>query len=792
MIQVTGANGIVSTVLTDSLGNYTASVYPPGTYTVSEVLQSGWSHSSLPPVGSWSVGVHAGQDFQNIDFGNCQQPCAGSPTASTLDISTGFNQATGVAMPTTAGQRDDDWVVIDDPFPTNALPYHTGGVCQTEFPNGAACPGQTTEPRPAYVIPKGATSWGGPIPVSEWIASNLTSQGTCNGCYQYQFCFCLDAGFQNAQLSGHLFADDEASVFLNNNHILTNPAICKFQTINECQFNTSSQAFFQEGLNCITVEVANTFKEVTGLDIKGTVTADQGLVTNRCCGPGCIFGTKWNDQDADGVKVSGEPELMNWTINLSGGSTTKPPVLTDRDGDYSFCGLLPGTYTVSESLQSGWVQTFPPNQTYTVNLQPGQQVQDINFGNHQPDPGKGTMIIKKIAVGGDATFYYTGTYSAFAITTIAGNGSKAFFNIPPGSYMVNEPLLPPLGWQFTSLVCTDPNGNTTVTGTTANIHLEAGETIICTYANALPTHTPTPTQSPTQTPTPTLRRCAGSEPMCTGLCPEEDQKCCLVGGGEVARCLCLSACPTSTPTRTPTPTPTCFEPISVIISTGRNVVPIGKDQIWSLIGYPTGYLGSRPATVILPNTAWTSLLDAQWISANAGCTNNCPAGTYSYQLCWDQCGPLANSPLLQILAADTATVFLDGPPALATSVPISFKIPETILGFTPGPGMHTLRVDVHNDGLATGMDLSGILSGSVRIVPCQNTPPTCVGDCNTDGAVTVDNLITMVNIALGNADVSICIAGDASGDGQITVDEILTAVNNALNGGPGCGAAGGP
>ena len=40
----------------------------------------------------------------------------------------------------------------------------------------------------------------------------------------------------------------------------------------------------------------------------------------------------------------------------------------------------------------------------------------------------------------------------------------------------------------------------------------------------------------------------------------------------------------------------------------------------------------------------------------------------------------------------------------------------------------------------------------------------------------------MVNIALGNLDVSHCQAGDANGDGQITVDEILTAVNNALNG----------
>jgi hypothetical protein len=58
----------------------------------------------------------------------------------------------------------------------------------------------------------------------------------------------------------------------------------------------------------------------------------------------------------------------------------------------------------------------------------------------------------------------------------------------------------------------------------------------------------------------------------------------------------------------------------------------------------------------------------------------------------------------------------------------------------------------------------------------------CVGDCNTDVQVTVDELVTMVNIALGNSGIAQCPAGDSSGDGLVTVDEILTAVNNALNG----------
>jgi YVTN family beta-propeller protein len=65
---------------------------------------------------------------------------------------------------------------------------------------------------------------------------------------------------------------------------------------------------------------------------------------------------------------------------------------------------------------------------------------------------------------------------------------------------------------------------------------------------------------------------------------------------------------------------------------------------------------------------------------------------------------------------------------------------------------------------------------------CVGGHPTCVGDCRVDRQVTVDELLTMVNIALGNAEVLGCQAGDRDGGGQITIDEILTAVHNALNG----------
>jgi hypothetical protein len=60
----------------------------------------------------------------------------------------------------------------------------------------------------------------------------------------------------------------------------------------------------------------------------------------------------------------------------------------------------------------------------------------------------------------------------------------------------------------------------------------------------------------------------------------------------------------------------------------------------------------------------------------------------------------------------------------------------------------------------------------------------CVGDCNGTSAVTIEELLTMLRIALGAADLPACAAGDVNGDGTIAIDEILTAANAALN---GCG-----
>ena len=64
------------------------------------------------------------------------------------------------------------------------------------------------------------------------------------------------------------------------------------------------------------------------------------------------------------------------------------------------------------------------------------------------------------------------------------------------------------------------------------------------------------------------------------------------------------------------------------------------------------------------------------------------------------------------------------------------------------------------------------------------SPLRCGGDCDGDGAVRVDELITGIAIALGDMPMNACGSLDAAGDGRVTVDEEIAAVKHAL---VGCG-----
>lgn len=71
---------------------------------------------------------------------------------------------------------------------------------------------------------------------------------------------------------------------------------------------------------------------------------------------------------------------------------------------------------------------------------------------------------------------------------------------------------------------------------------------------------------------------------------------------------------------------------------------------------------------------------------------------------------------------------------------------------------------------------------SCLLAPSPILGQTCTGDCDGDGTVTVDEIVTALNIGLGIRPVTDCVAADSSGDGSVTVDEIVTALTLALDG----------
>jgi hypothetical protein len=81
--------------------------------------------------------------------------------------------------------------------------------------------------------------------------------------------------------------------------------------------------------------------------------------------------------------------------------------------------------------------------------------------------------------------------------------------------------------------------------------------------------------------------------------------------------------------------------------------------------------------------------------------------------------------------------------------------------------------------------LALILITSVATPNTRAVAQTCVGDCNGDERVDVNELIVGVNIALGGLAITQCASLD-DGAGTVTVDRLVLAVTNALN---GCGGS---
>ena len=268
---------------------------------------------------------------------------------------------------------------------------------------------------------------------------------------------------------------------------------------------------------------------------------------------------------------------------------------------------------------------------------------------------------------------------------------------------------------------------------------------------------PTPTATPPPTDTPTITPTQGpptETPTETPTVP--------------------TPTPTPSPTLTPTETPFAFIRLgsvtgspgdtvdfdATLITDGAFVVSFQNDVNFDSVRTPIGVLvGGEPDCTI--NSALH--LEPLFLFRPIGCAGvacNVVRGTgFSFQ-------PVA---------------IPDGSMLYRCRVHIA---PDAPIGEYP---LEISRVRLSNPE-ATPVGSVGTSGAVVVVAPPTATPqPTatpirCVGDCNNDGAVTVNDTIVMVNIALETRPVTACPAGDPNENGVITVNEIIQAVNNALVG----------
>ncbi|MGA9115413.1 MAG: SdrD B-like domain-containing protein [Bacteroidota bacterium] len=380
-VAVTGAGGV-----------YSFNNLPAGAYTVSEVLQAGWTQTAPPPPGTWAVNLLPGQAVPSIDFGN---------QLVQVPPDTGKNHfKTWQVLP----QGIDRMVHVRDQFMQDSI--HLMSLEFLSNPVMKIHQGDTS----GIVDPDDHLTWYHAMGRDTLISLEYSNQfGTAAaeiGMVRFLLVPATKAGHGPWDSLDHYKAYE-----IQNPAVLPIPLLLRDQfdtqygfeavdSIRPVYFLTPALKNMEQGMlfDSVTHYVAYLIYpqrflmpplEVGTTDQFGsrTLTVERSaflLVPSLKILPGpqlgSICGSKFDDQDGDGQWDPLEPGLAGWTINLAGPVNTS--VLTGAGGGYCFNNLPAGAYTVSEVLQAGWTQTAPPPPgTWAVNLLPGQAVPSIDFGN---------------------------------------------------------------------------------------------------------------------------------------------------------------------------------------------------------------------------------------------------------------------------------------------------------------------------------------------------------------------------------------------------------------------------
>jgi hypothetical protein len=400
---ITDLNGDGDTTDANEIGYYRFFV-TPGTYTIREELQAGWTQTAPNNAqGEFSVTLAAGQSAHNLDFGN---------------VHTATKTGTKYLDSDADGVRDDgeqglaNWIIYA---------YRDNGTVAGKLDAGDTLLASTT------TNGSGAYSFSNLLPGSYlflegkqagWFESpddDTTSINTVDPTKgEFGYAVTLTSGqtdsgndfgnFQQATKTGTKFNDldgdgvrDPGEPGLAGWVIHLAGTDGQGHAVNVSTTTDASGNYsFTVNPGVYTVSEDQKAGWIQSYpDIPGDGDWDITLTSGQT-DSGNDFGnfqaatktgTKFNDLDGDGVRDAGEPGLAGWVIHLAGTDGQGHPVnvstTTDASGNYSFT-VNPGVYTVSEDQKAGWIQSFPDipgDGDWDITLTSGQTDSGNDFGN---------------------------------------------------------------------------------------------------------------------------------------------------------------------------------------------------------------------------------------------------------------------------------------------------------------------------------------------------------------------------------------------------------------------------
>ena len=221
----------------------------------------------------------------------------------------------------------------------------------------------------------------------------------------------------------------------------------------------------------------------------GAAPSDTGVAFPD--GPGHLFAV-----GASGV-VFGSPTASGIQRSLSIKFTA---AAADADFYWGLRLSVPNEYNSCAQASQAW-----PGASLQSNVGDTPTIADATMlgggGTLQINPNtiatSSSIVINKVANGGDGTFNFTTTgndLANFGITTVSGSGSATFSGVTGGASGGSRTIVETsaAGWTLTSLTCSvtdvNPKNDTTYTtdlstGTVSVTNLGIADTLTCTYTN---------------------------------------------------------------------------------------------------------------------------------------------------------------------------------------------------------------------------------------------------------------------------------------------------------------------